>query len=179
MQPGVSAERSVHEAKTVKVRAFRRSDQDQVVSLWRAVFPDAPRRNDPVLDIQRKLTVQPDLFLVADRSGEVAGTCVAGFDGHRGWVHLVAVDPEMRRQGIGSALIQRAETLLAELGCPKLNLRVRASTPEAVPFYRSLGFQVEDRISMGKVLSPATAPTHERLRPRSAGPARPRLRSKP
>ena len=134
------------------IRAFRESDHDGVVALWRAVFPDAPARNDPVLDIRRKLAVQPELFLVALAGSEAVGTCMAGFDGHRGWVHLVAVAHAHRQRGIGSALMRRAETLLADLGCPKLNLQVRASTPGVVAFYERLGFQVEERISMGKLL---------------------------
>lgn len=49
----------------VKIRAYRDSDHDQVVALWREVFPNAPRLNDPVADIARKLDVQPELFPVA------------------------------------------------------------------------------------------------------------------
>ncbi len=138
----------------MKVRPYRSADHDAVVALWRTAFPNAPARNDPVLDIRRKLGVQPELFLVADLHERVVGTSMAGFDGHRGWVHLVAVAPDCRRRGVGSALIRCAEALLTELGCPKLNLQVRASTPEAVPFYEALGFRVEERISMGKVLPP-------------------------
>lgn len=137
-----------------QIRSYRPADHDAVVALWRTVFPNAPARNDPVRDIQRKSSVQPDLFLVAELAGAIAGTCMAGFDGHRGWVHLVAVAPEHRHRGVGAELMRRAESLLAERGCPKLNLQVRASTPEAVDFYRRLGFQVEERISMGKVLPP-------------------------
>jgi hypothetical protein len=85
--------------------------------------------------------------------GRIAGTVMAGYDGHRGWVHLVAVDPRYRRRGVGSALMRRAEALLDAMGCPKLNLQVRPTTPEIVGFYESLGFEVEERISMGKVLS--------------------------
>jgi ribosomal protein S18 acetylase RimI-like enzyme len=136
----------------VEVRAFQPSDHDAVVELWRTVFPKAPARNDPVLDIQRKAAVQPDLFLVACLDGSLVGTCMAGYDGHRGWVHLVAVAPQVRRRGVGAALMGRAELLLAELGCPKLNLQVRAATPEAVAFYERLGYRVEERISMGKTL---------------------------
>jgi ribosomal protein S18 acetylase RimI-like enzyme len=138
----------------MQIRAFRGGDHDQVVDLWRSVFPDAPPRNDPVLDIRRKLSVQPELFLVALLDSRVVGTCMAGFDGHRGWVHLVAVAPQHRRRGVGSALMRRAEARLTRMGCPKLNLQVRATTPEAVGFYERLGFQVEERISMGKVLPP-------------------------
>ena len=138
----------------MEIRAYQAGDHDGVVELWRAVFPDAPPRNDPVLDIRRKLAVQPELFLVALHREALVGTCMAGFDGHRGWVHLVAVAPNARRRGIGSALMRRAEALLVELGCPKLNLQVRAAAPEAVPFYERLGFQIEERISMGKILLP-------------------------
>jgi hypothetical protein len=136
----------------VEIRSYQAGDHDSVVALWHAVFPDAPPRNDPVLDIRRKVGVQPDLFLVAIDQRSLVGTCMAGFDGHRGWVHLVAVAPNARRRGIGSALMRRAETLLLKHGCPKLNLQVRVSSPEVVRFYERLGFQVEERISMGKVL---------------------------
>ena len=136
------------------IRAYRDRDHDEVVALWRRVFPNAPPRNDPVRDIARKLQVQPELFLVAEVDARVAGTVMAGFDGHRGWVHLVAVVPEHRRRGVGSALMRRAEALLEALGCAKLNLQVRVTTPDAVRFYESLGFQVEERISMGKILPP-------------------------
>ena len=138
----------------MEIRAYRSPDHDAFVQLWRTVFPDAPARNDPVRDIQRKTSVQPELFLVALLEGAIAGTCMAGFDGHRGWVHLVAVSPEHRRRGVGAALMGRAESLLARFGCPKLNLQVRAASPEAVGFYQHLGFQVEERISMGKLLGP-------------------------
>ena len=138
----------------MEIRAYRDIDHDQVVELWRTVFPDAPARNDPLLDVRRKLTVQPELFLVAVVDFHVVGTCMAGFDGHRGWVHLVAVAPQHRRRGVGAALMKRAEALLTRIGCPKLNLQIRATTPEAVGFYESLGFALEERISMGKVLPP-------------------------
>lgn len=136
------------------VRCYQPSDHDAIVALWRAVFPDAPPRNDPVRDIARKLAVQPELFLVALAGARVVGTTMAGFDGHRGWVHLVAVDPGFRRHGVGSALMREAEQRLVALGCPKLNLQVRGDNAGVVPFYESLGYRVEERISMGKVLPP-------------------------
>ncbi len=136
----------------VQVRSYQPSDHDAIVGLWRTAFPNAPPRNDPVRDIARKLAVQPELFLVALVEGRVAGTTLGGFDGHRGWVHLVAVDPALRRRGVGSALMREAESRLAALGCPKLNLQVRGDNAGVVPFYESLGYRVEPRISLGKLL---------------------------
>ena len=104
-------------------------------------------------DIRRKLAVQPVLFLVGEWRGQVVATVLAGYDGHRGWVHLVAVDPRCRRRGFGTAVMAEAERRLAGLGCPKVNLQVRASNEAVVAFYQRLGYAVEPRVSMGKRLS--------------------------
>jgi ribosomal protein S18 acetylase RimI-like enzyme len=136
----------------MQIRPYQDSDRRAVIALWRRVFPDAPPHNDPARDIKRKLTVQPELFFVALIEEAVVGTAMAGFDGHRGWVYYVAVSGEHRRRGVGSALMKRVEEALAALGCGKLNLQVRASNDAVVAFYRALGYEVEDRISMGKRL---------------------------
>ena len=136
----------------VQIRGYAASDETAVARLWREVFPDSSAWNHPETDIRRKLTVQPELFLVATLDTELVGTAMAGFDGHRGWVYYVAVSPRHRRQGIGRALMREVEERLARLGCPKLNLQVRASNEEVVSFYKKLGYRVEERVSMGKRL---------------------------
>jgi ribosomal protein S18 acetylase RimI-like enzyme len=136
----------------VDIRPYEAKDQTQVIALWNEVFPDDPPWNEPASMIRRKLTVQPELFLVAHVTGEVAGTVLAGFDGVRGWVHHLAVRASYRRQGLASSLMTAAEEGLAALGCPKVNLQVRATNSAVVAFYRSLGYEVEDRTSLGKRL---------------------------
>jgi len=139
----------------MEIRPYRETDREQVVELWRTVFPGAPPRNAPELLISCKRSIQPELFLVAEEGSRVVGTTMGGYDGHRGWIYLVAVHPGHRRRGIGSTLVRRAECLLIGMGCPKCNLQVRSSDPEPVAFYESLGFTVEERISMGKELAAA------------------------
>ncbi len=136
----------------LEIRPFRESDLEAVVRLWRVVFPDAPAYNEPVADIRRKLSVQPELFLVATAGADLVATAMAGFDGHRGWVHYLAVHPERRLGGIGRAIMAAVEAELEARGCTTLNLQVRSSNPQGVEFYRRLGFAVEDRVSMGKRL---------------------------
>jgi ribosomal protein S18 acetylase RimI-like enzyme len=136
----------------MEIRPYRENDEAAIAGLWREVFPDAPPWNVPEDDIRRKLEVQRDLFVVACEGGEIVGTAMGGYDGHRGWVHLVAVSPRHRRLGIGAALMRRIEEGLAALGCPKLNLQVRSTNGDVVAFYERLGYAVEDRVSMGKRL---------------------------
>ena len=137
---------------SIEVRAYLESDETAVVALWRQVFSDVSGRNDPEKDIKRKLDVQRELFLVATSGSELVGTAMAGYDGHRGWVHYLAVHPDHRRQGIGTALMRSVEERLTRMGCPKLNLQVRATNQVVLPFYERLGYRVEERISMGKPL---------------------------
>ena len=137
-------------ANGLLVRPYR--EEDEVVGLWGTVFPNPPSWNVPAEDIRRKLTVQRELFFVGVIDGRVVGTAMAGFDGHRGWLHLVAVHPDNQRQGIGRAMMLEAERRLREIGCSKVNLQVRSTNTGVVAFYESLGYSVEDRISMGKRL---------------------------
>jgi ribosomal protein S18 acetylase RimI-like enzyme len=139
----------------VTIRPYHEVDERAVTDLWRTVFPDAPSWNRPQEDIRLKLSVQRELFLIAIADGVLAGTAMAGFDGHRGWVYYVAVHPDRRRRGIGTELMRHVEQGLARLGCTKLNLQVRGTDREAVAFYERLGYAVEERVSMSKRLAVA------------------------
>src|SRR5712691_2561752 len=108
------------------VRTYQARDQPGVIALWRDVFRDDPPWNEPALVIRRKAGTQPELFLVGELRGEVVATVLAGFDGFRGWVYHLAVAPPHRRRGFGSVLMSEAEARLRRLGCPKVNLQVRA-----------------------------------------------------
>ncbi len=136
----------------MKIRAFQQSDESAVVALWKEVFAYSEPRNDPARVVRQKLAFQPELFFVAAVDDEVVGTVMGGYDGHRGWIYSLAVDPAYRRQKIGAALVRHVEQALRELGCPKINLQVLSSNAATVEFYAKLGYRVEERISMGKTL---------------------------
>jgi ribosomal protein S18 acetylase RimI-like enzyme len=133
------------------IRAFRKGDEDAVVALWQACGLTRPW-NDPRKDIARKLTVQPELFLVGELDGKVVATLMAGYEGHRGWVNYLAVAPEHRRRGFARVLMQEAEERLLALGCPKVNVQVRDSNQEALGLYKSIGYLQDEAVSLGKRL---------------------------
>jgi ribosomal protein S18 acetylase RimI-like enzyme len=137
----------------VQIRPFTDADQPAVIALWSRCGLLRPW-NDPALDIARKRSVQPELFLVAVTGGVIIGAVMAGFDGHRGWMNYLAVDPDCRRQGLGRALVAEVERLLRERGCPKLSLQLRRDNPDALAFYARLGFVEDAVISLGKRLVP-------------------------
>jgi ribosomal protein S18 acetylase RimI-like enzyme len=122
-----------------------------VIALWERCGLTRPW-NDPRKDIARKLRVQPELFLVGVADHQVVATAMAGYEGHRGWVNYLAVDPRVQRSGLGTAIMSVVEERLLELGCPKINVQVRAGNSNAVAFYRKLGYAVDEVVSMGKRL---------------------------
>ncbi len=139
--------------RPMNIRAFSIADESAVIELWNRC--DLVRSwNDPRKDIQRKLTTQPELFLVGEIGGKIVGSVMAGYDGHRGWVNYLAVLPEHRKGGLGRMLMQRVETALKECGCPKLNLQVRSTNHEVVEFYTRLGYAQDQVVSLGKRLIP-------------------------
>ncbi len=137
------------------VRAFRSEDRGALERLWSRVFPNDPPSNAPALMIETKLKVQSDLLLVGTVDDALVGAVIAGFDGVRGWLYHLAVAPEHRRRGFATQLVRAAESALRDLGCPKVNLQVRATNSEVVAFYRSLGYDTEERVSMGRRLEVA------------------------
>lgn len=136
----------------VNIVPFSSAHFDGVDALWKEVFPGDPPWNRAAVAIPEKLAVQAELFLVAEHGDQVLGTAMAGYDGHRGWLYGIAVQPEAQRNGIGSLLLGEAERRLQALGCGKVNLQIRAGNEAVAAFYRQHGYDVEERISMGKRL---------------------------
>jgi ribosomal protein S18 acetylase RimI-like enzyme len=133
------------------LRPFRIEDEAAVVELWTRCGLVKPQ-NDPRKDIQRKSKVRPEMFLVGLLAGKIVASVMAGYDGHRGWINYLAVDPEHQTRGFGRRMMEEAERVLRAEGCPKINLQVRTSNAEVLAFYRAIGFAQDDVVSLGKRL---------------------------
>lgn len=133
------------------IRPFCSTDTEAVVDLWRRCGL-VHASNDPYKDIERKMRVRPEWFLVGEEEGEIVAAVMVGYEGHRGWINYLAVDSMRRRRGLGRTLLAEAERLLRAEGCAKINLQVRASNAAVLGFYRSVGFLPDDVVSLGKRL---------------------------
>ena len=140
----------------MRIREFTMADCAAVQALWQTAGPGvAIRPSDRPEEIAKKLRRDPDLFLVAEHDGTIAGVVIGAWDGRRGWLHHLAVDDSLRRQGIGSALLREVESRLRARGCLKVNLLVHSTNDQARAFYRTLGYdEMTTIMAMGKELSP-------------------------
>jgi len=133
------------------IRPFEDVDEDAVIALWLRCELLRPW-NDPHKDIARKRQAQREFFLVGELDGELLGSVMAGYDGHRGWINYLAVDPRFQRRGLGRALMAEVQLRLQSVGCAKVNLQIRRENVEAIAFYERIGFREDAVRSFGKRL---------------------------
>ena len=131
-RPGSTSEPSI--------RPFKDSDRETVVALWEACGLTEPW-NDPDQDIAL-FTASPSAeILIAEQDGGISGTVCVGHDGHRGWIYYLGVAPELRGEGLGTALMRATEAWLAERGVAKVQLMVRPGNLAVKRFYGAIGYQ--------------------------------------
>ena len=126
-------------------------DAAAVIALWREAGLTRPW-NDPAADLARALGSPGSTVLAARDGPDVVATVMAGFDGHRGWLHYLAVAEVWRRRGLGRRMVAAAELWLAERGAPKVQLMVRGGNDAARGFYRALGYEDNDVAVVGRRL---------------------------
>lgn len=135
----------------MEITPFEEKYKEEVIRLWKACGLVVPQ-NDPARDIERKRKVDPELFLLGLIEGRVIATVMGGYDGHRGWINYLAVEPTEQRKGYGQAIMRAVEKLLEQKGCPKINLQVRTTNQSVIKFYSAIGYEVGDVIGLGKRL---------------------------
>ena len=133
------------------IRPIRDGDEEAVAGLWRVCGLVRPW-NDPLRDIESaRANASSDIFVaVSEEGGGIAGSVMAGYEGHRGWVYYVAVAPGRRSQGLGERLMRHAEAWLARAGAPRVMLMIREENEAVRRFYEAIGYEVEERTVMSR-----------------------------
>jgi ribosomal protein S18 acetylase RimI-like enzyme len=135
----------------MEIIEYREKDAQAVIELWFKCNLIVPS-NNPRQDIERKLKVDRKLFLLGLLKGKIIASVMGGYEGHRGWINYLAVDPAYRRHGYGRRIMEEVERRIHAKGCPKINLQVRTSNDAVIKFYRSLGYEDDNVIGLGKRL---------------------------
>jgi len=134
------------------IRTYTHSDEQDVTKLWKECHLLSPA-NNPKQDIQRKCNENPELFFVMEEKGRIIGSCLSGYDGHRGWIYYLAISPDHRKKGLGEKLVAHAEQALKKIGCPKIDLMVRDTNKGVIDFYHRIGYHDDPVVVLSKRLS--------------------------
>jgi ribosomal protein S18 acetylase RimI-like enzyme len=142
---------SLETASALSVAPIEDSDVATVVALWQRCDLTRPW-NDPAADIALARR-GPNSTILIGRNGEtIVATAMVGHEGHRGWVYYVAVDPDHRGKGFGRTMMNAAEDWLRNAGIAKLQLLVRSENTKVQAFYKSIGYDEQERIIYAKWL---------------------------
>jgi ribosomal protein S18 acetylase RimI-like enzyme len=125
---------------------LRPDEIEAAVALWEACGLTRPW-NDPRADARLALAGATSTILAHRRDGRLIATALVGADGHRAWVYYLAVEPELKRSGLGAAMMRATERWAIARGMPKLQLMVRADNAAVVEFYRASGY-VEEPVTV-------------------------------
>ncbi len=135
----------------IDIRPIADGEEAAVIGIWSVCGLTRPW-NDPAQDLKLARDTATSIVLVAADGGRIVGSVMVGFEGHRGWVYYLAVDPQHRGTGLGRRLIAAAENWLTAQGAPKLQLMVRAENTAALAFYERLGLERQEVVVMGRRL---------------------------
>ena len=138
-----------------QIREFRfPDDYEEVYRLWKTIEKGVHvGRSDSPDEIEKKVSRDPDLFLVAESEGRIIGSVIGGFDGRRGLVYHLAVAVPLRGMGIGTCLMDELESRLRSKGCLKCFLLVAPDNSEVETYYQQRGWRHMDKVRIyGKEL---------------------------
>jgi ribosomal protein S18 acetylase RimI-like enzyme len=147
----------------VHVRPLAPDELDAALDLWARTEHLGPV---PRAEVEQLRAFDPSLVLAADLQGVVVGVVLGSFDGRRGWINRLAVDPPARRLGVARALVVELERRLAERGCQQVNLLVFDDNDAGRALWRDLGYGELERVVLcSRRLTPADVGAPDRSAP--------------
>lgn len=135
----------------MKISNFDMVDTEAVIKLWQTCDLTRPW-NDPQKDIDRKMMDRNGAFWVGRIDGIIMASIMIGYDGHRGSINYLAIDPAFKGRGFGRLMMQRAEEFLISIDCPKISFCVRRGNEPVIEFYDKIGYKPDDVLFFGKRL---------------------------
>jgi GNAT superfamily N-acetyltransferase len=137
--PEANGRGSIQGVNGVTIRPARPADFEELKGMFARAQLGGPWMVPELAFVQRRLGGEA---FVADAGGELVGASAAVAFGVNGWIGGVAVLPERRGAGLGSALTAVAAHWTAEAGAGTVSLH---ATAMGRPVYERLGFAADGR----------------------------------
>ena len=135
----------------MKIQTFSMVFYEEVIQLWRNAGLGVSS-SDSKGEVEKMLNRNRDLFLIGTLKDKVVAVVMGAFDGRRGYVHHLAIDPTYQRQGYGAKIMTKLNETFRQKGIHKIHLFIEKHNNEVIDFYKNLGWEIrEDLIMMSFV----------------------------
>jgi len=125
----------------MKIEKFKIEYYDEVVGLWRKAGVEIVS-SDTIDEVTRVLNRNPDLFLIGKLHEKVIAVVIGAFDGRRGYVHHLAVDPDYQKMGYGKTIMEALIEQFRTKNIQKVHLFIEKSNKSVIKFYSNLGWDM-------------------------------------
>ncbi len=129
------------------IEKFSMKFYKEIIELWRKTGISVGS-TDTKEELKRMVERNPHLFLIGKRDEKVIGVVMGGFDGRRGYVHHLAVDPNYQKKGYGKMIMDELMKRFRKMRVHKVHLFIEKYNKEVVKFYQNLGWDIRDDLIM-------------------------------
>ncbi|RXT04845.1 GNAT family acetyltransferase [Ammoniphilus sp. CFH 90114] len=136
----------------MRIRSFRLGDYVAITTIWRETGLEK-KEAESMDDLAKQLAWDSELVLVAEAEERVVGVIVGTLDGTRGYFYRLAVNPNYQGHGVGKELVVALEKRLKQRGATRVIIMVNQNNKTVIPFYHSLGYEVQEYITLSKSLT--------------------------
>ena len=131
----------------MRIEKYSNKSYIEVIELWKKTGISVSS-SDTKEELEKMYNRNPQLFLLGKMKEKVVGVVMGGFDGRRGYLHHLAIDPEYQKKGYGRLMVDNLIKKFRKLGVHKVHLFIEKNNKEVVKFYRNLGWKIRDDLIM-------------------------------
>jgi len=139
----------------LEVRVATEQDGPGLVALVNSAFAiesflEGTRTDDAGLI---RMMEKGKILVALDGTGRLVGCVYTEIRGERGYLGMLAIDPQRQGTGLARPLVGAAEEQFRRMGCETVDITVLSLRAELLPIYRRFGFQETGTEEMGPTRS--------------------------
>lgn len=124
-----------------EIRELTIDDYDEMIRVWAdAGLPYRPLGRDRKDRIAKEIERADTIFVGLFEGGKLLALGLATYDGRKGWINRVAVDPDYRRQGLATDIIRECEAFLERQGAEIVACLVEDYNLPSMALFQKLGY---------------------------------------
>ncbi len=134
--------------QAMRIELFQIDEYDQLTALWdRCGLHYDKADRDSRARMERQIYDDHVVILTLKTDdGDMIGSVVGSYDGRKGWINRLAVDPEFRGRRLAARLLEKAEEMLAEMGTGLIAALIEDENFPSMAAFRYCDYEGWDKI---------------------------------